>query len=195
MISKGVKLSDHDFRDPRPARRRILKLGAGVVATGGLAMLGSSPILGATPHRALSFHNLHTGEKLKVTYWADGHHIPDALAEVNHVLRDFRTGEVWPIDVRLLDLLHRVRQALDTQEPFHIISGYRSPATNKSLRKNGGGVAKRSLHMQGKAIDVRVPGRQLRTLHKAAVALKAGGVGKYPKSGFVHIDVGRVRYW
>lgn len=176
-------------------RRRILKLGAGVVATGGLALVGQTPALAATPEKALSFHNLHTGESLKVTYWADGHHLPDALAEVNRILRDFRTDEVWPIDVRLLDLLHRVRQSLDTTEPFHIISGYRSPATNRKLSKKGSGVAKRSLHMQGKAIDVRVPGRQLRTLHKAAVAQKSGGVGKYPKSGFVHLDVGRVRYW
>jgi uncharacterized protein YcbK (DUF882 family) len=186
--------------DRRPSnavhnRRRVLKLGAGVVATGGLAMLGSTPALAAALQRALSFHNLHTGESLDVTYWADGHHIPDALAEVNHILRDFRTEEVWPIDVRLLDVLHRLRHSLDTAEPFHIISGYRSPATNKKLRNNGSGVAKRSLHMQGKAIDVRVPGRSVHTLHKAAVAMKAGGVGKYPKSGFVHMDVGRVRYW
>lgn len=188
-------MNDREFSDALPARRRVLRLGAGIVATGGLAMLGPSPALAAAPQRALSFHNLHTGESLNVTYWADGHHIPGALAEVNQILRDFRTEEIWPIDVRLLDLLHRVRQALDTQEPFHIISGYRSPATNKALRKGGSGVAKRSLHMQGKAIDVRVPGRPLRTLHKAAVALKSGGVGKYPKSNFVHMDVGRVRYW
>lgn len=166
-----------------------------MVTAGTLTMLGAAPAFSAAPERALSFHNLHTGESLNVTYWADGHHLPDALSEVNRILRDFRTGEVWPIDVGLLDLLHRVRQSLDTTAPFHIISGYRSPATNKKLRTNSSSVAKRSLHMQGMAIDVRVPGRQLRTLHKAAVAQKSGGVGKYPKSNFVHMDVGRVRYW
>lgn len=176
-------------------RRRILRFGAGLFAAGGLTMLGATPPRAAVGSRNLSFHNLHTGENLNVTYWADGRPIPEALAEVNHILRDFRTNEILPIDLRLLDLLHRVRNALDTTTPFHIISGYRSPATNKKLSGNGGGVAKRSLHMQGKAIDVHVPGRPLHLVHKAAVAQKSGGVGKYPKSGFVHMDVGRVRYW
>lgn len=176
-------------------RRQILRVGAGLVAAGGLTMLGARPSRAGAEPRDLAFHNLHTGENLSVTYWADGQPIPEALVEVNHILRDFRTNEIQPIDLRLLDLLHRVRQALDTATPFHIISGYRSPATNKKLRGKGGGVAKRSLHMQGKAIDVRVPGRPLHLLHKAAVAQRSGGVGKYPKSGFVHMDVGRVRYW
>lgn len=166
-----------------------------MVTAGTLTVLGAGPAFSAAPERALSFHNLHTGESLNVTYWADGHHLPGALSEVNRILRDFRTDEVWPIDVGLLDLLHRVQQSLETTAPFHIISGYRSPATNKKLRTNSSSVAKRSLHMRGMAIDVRVPGRQLRTLHKAAVAQKSGGVGKYPKSNFVHMDVGRVRYW
>lgn len=188
------------MRNWRPAqaghdRRRVLKLGAGIVATGGFAILSASPSLGATGERALSFRHLHTGETLNVTYWADGHHIPDALAEVNHLLRDFRTNEVQPIDTRLLDLLHRVRLSLETSEPFQIISGYRSPATNSRLANNSAGVARRSLHLSGMAVDVRVPGRPLRTLHKAAVAQKSGGVGMYPKSNFVHMDVGRVRYW
>jgi uncharacterized protein YcbK (DUF882 family) len=185
------------MRKPRSLihRRRILKAGAGLVAAGGLTMLGAAPSRAAVGSRNLSFHNLHTGENLSVTYWADGQPVPEALADVNHILRDFRTNEIQPIDLRLLDLLHHIRQALDTNVPFHIISGYRSPATNKKLRSKGSGVAKRSLHMQGKAIDVRVPGRPLNLLHKAAVAQKSGGVGKYPKSGFVHVDVGRVRYW
>lgn len=176
-------------------RRRILKVGARLIAGGGLTMLGVTPSRAAVGSRDLSFHNLHTGENLNVTYWVDGRPIPEALAEINHILRDFRTNEILPIDLRLLNLLHRVRKSLDTTSPLHIISGYRSPATNKNLRGNSAGVAKRSLHMQGKAIDVRVPGRPLHLLHKAAVAQKSGGVGKYPKSGFVHMDVGRVRYW
>lgn len=158
-------------------------------------MLGASPGRAAAASRALSFYHLHTGERLKITYWADGRHLPGALAEVDHILRDFRTGESRPIDPRLLDLLHRVRRSLDTPEPFHIISGYRSPNTNAMLAGNSSGVARRSLHLEGMAIDVRLPGRALRALHRAAVAQKAGGVGMYPKSDFVHMDVGRVRYW
>lgn len=188
-------MEDRRLLSPDFDRRRVLQLGAGAVATGALTMLGGTPAFSAAPQRALSFYNLHTGESLDVTYWADGQSVPDALNEVNHILRDFRTDEIWPIDVRLLNLLNRVRHALDTTEPFHIISGYRSPTTNKKLRHNSSGVAKRSLHMRGMAIDVRVPGRALRTLHKAAVAQKSGGVGKYAKSNFVHMDVGRVRYW
>lgn len=178
-----------------PNRRRFLTLGVGMVAAGGLSVLGSSPALSATRPRALSFQNLHTGETLNITYWANGHHIPGTLAEVNYILRDFRTGEVHSIDIRLLNLLHRVRRVLDTSEPYQVISGYRSPATNTELANRSTGVARHSLHLVGQAIDVRVPGRPLRLLHKAAVAQKSGGVGKYPKSNFVHMDVGRVRYW
>ncbi len=188
MRHNGRASADHD-------RRRFLRLGAGVVATGAFALLGGSPARSAVPRRALAFHNLHTGESLDVTYWADSRPIPDALAEVDHILRDFRTGEIHPIDLRLLNLLHRVQNALDTTEPFQIISGYRSPATNRKLANGSSGVARRSLHMQGMAIDVRVPGRSLKALHRAAVAQKSGGVGMYPKSDFVHMDTGRVRYW
>jgi len=188
MGNQRPVISTHD-------RRRILKLGAGMVATGGLALLGASPAQSATPERALSFYHLHTGEKLNVTYWADGSHIPDALAEIKQILRDFRTGELWPIDVRLVDLLHRMRQSIGTEEPYHVISGYRSPATNTKLANKSGNVARRSLHLAGKAIDVRLPKQPLRELHKAAVAQKSGGVGFYPNSNFVHLDVGRIRYW
>lgn len=190
MRDQGVTTTGRD-------RRKFLKLGAGLVMTGGLTVLGASPVRAAvTPtSRSLAFQHLHTGEKLNLTYWANGTHIPGALEEINHLLRDFRTAESWPIDPRLLDLLHRLRQTLDTTEPFHIISGYRSPATNKKLAGKSSGVARRSLHMKGQAIDVRLPGRRLRAVHKAAVAQKSGGVGMYPKSNFVHLDVGRVRYW
>ena len=188
-------IHDHQAGPAVPDRRRLLTLGAGLVAAGGLSLLGASPAVSATRQRALSFENLHTGETLNITYWANGRHIPGALAEVNHILRDFRSGDVYPIDVRLLDLLHRVRRVLETSEPYQIISGYRSPTTNSRLANQSTGVARRSLHLVGQAIDVRVPDRPLRLLHKAAVAQKSGGVGKYPKSNFVHMDVGRVRYW
>ena len=148
--------------------------------------------------RSLSFFNTHTGERLKTTYCCDGKYQPEALKEINHILRDWRVDQVKPIDPRLLDLLHELSGTLETDAPFHIISGYRSPVTNATLRTRGGthtGVATQSLHMVGKAIDIRVPGVKLDHLRGAARSLKLGGVGYYPSSNFVHVDTGRVRFW
>ncbi|MCF8483496.1 MAG: DUF882 domain-containing protein [Rhodospirillum sp.] len=146
--------------------------------------------------RTLSFFNLHTGETLKRTYWADGRYDPQTLREINHLLRDYRTGEVATIDRDLLNLLHQLGQTLRTSEPFQVISGYRSPTTNELLRKTGGGgVAKKSYHMKGMAIDVALDSRSVKDLRRAALGLRSGGVGYYPKSGFVHVDVGKVRSW
>ena len=147
------------------------------------------------PERSLCFYNLHTGEKLRTTYWCQGSYIPDALADINHILRDFRTGDIKKIDTKLLDLLYVLHGEFATPKPFHIISGYRSPKTNSLLRQHSRGVAKNSMHTCGKAIDIRLPGCKLKNLKTAAVELKRGGVGYYPNSDFVHVDVGRVRYW
>jgi len=177
-----------------PERRGILK-----AAVGAAGVLAAPAALAAIPRRegrSLAFYNTHTSERLKATYWEHGHYLPDALSEINHLLRDHRSGEVHVIDPSLLDLLDLLQGRLETHKPFHVISGYRSPATNSMLRKTGGGgVAKRSLHMQGMAIDIRMPGVRLADLRKAAVQARAGGVGYYPSSSFVHVDVGRVRYW
>ena len=145
--------------------------------------------------RTIAFHNLHTGEHLETTYWAEGNYITPALKHIDHVLRDFRTGDVARIDPRLLDLLHVLRSKMESSEPFHVISGYRSPKTNDTLAQQSNGVAKKSLHMKGMAADVRLPGRALSGLKDAAASLKLGGVGYYPSSDFIHVDVGRVRYW
>lgn len=148
--------------------------------------------------RTLSFFNTHTGERLTSTYCCDGRYEPEALQQINHILRDFRVDEVKAIDTKLLDLLHELGGTLHTDQPFHIISGYRSPHTNQLLRARGGnttGVASKSLHMVGKAIDLRVPGVRLDDLRGAARSLKLGGVGYYPSSNFVHVDTGRVRFW
>jgi uncharacterized protein YcbK (DUF882 family) len=145
--------------------------------------------------RTLAFRNLHTGETLEVVYRVDGHLDPGVLREIDWLLRDFRTGEARPIDRRLLDLLWRLRAVLDTTEPYEVISGYRSPATNAMLRRTGRGVARGSLHTRAMAIDVRVPGQPLAAVRAAALALRLGGVGYYPTSDFVHVDVGRVRFW
>ena len=147
------------------------------------------------PEKALAFYNTHTGETLKSVYWEQGTYVPQALAEINHILRDHRTGEVREIEPALLDLLCALHQKLGSAAPFSIISGYRSPETNSHLSSKSKGVAKNSMHLLGKAIDIRLPGHELKTLQRAAVDLRRGGVGYYPSSDFVHVDVGRVRYW
>lgn len=167
---------------------------------GGAALLSGpiSPALASLGEvRMLAFDNLHTGEKLSLEYWAQGKYIPGALSAVNHLLRDFRTGDTHLISPQLLDLLAVIRGKLETNAPFSVISGYRSPATNAKLRGENehSGVASKSLHMQGMAIDIRVPGRPLAGLRDIALTLKGGGVGYYPQSDFVHVDVGRVRRW
>ena len=176
-----------------PARRRLL--GLGLAAAGALVLPPTA--WGARPagERRLSLYNIHTGERLSTIYWAQGRYLDEALHRIDHVLRDHRDNSVHPMDPALLDLLVALQSRLGTHEPFHVISGYRSPATNARLRKVSTGVAKRSLHMQGKAIDIRLPGVELKTLRRTALAMKAGGVGYYPKSGFVHVDTGRVRHW
>ena len=176
-----------------PERRRFLRHGAGLAVAAGLA----SPAWAArTESRALSFSHLHTNENLALVYARGEHYVPRALENLNHFLRDHYSGEVGVIDPQLFDLLHLVRRELGSQERFHVISGYRSPHTNETLRTTrGGGVARRSLHMDGKAIDVRLPGVALADLRDAAISLKAGGVGYYEREDFVHIDTGRVRNW
>jgi uncharacterized protein YcbK (DUF882 family) len=179
------------------SRRSFLR-GAGVALIAGVSPALAKPafanIAGGSA-RSLAFDNLHTGEKLKVDYWVEGEYVPGALSEIDRVLRDFRTGDVHPIEPKLLDLLALLRARLETVEPLSVISGYRSPKTNAALHEASSGVASQSLHMKGMAIDIRVPGRALTALHTAALDMRAGGVGYYPKSNFVHVDVGRVRKW
>ena len=181
-------------------RRRFLGLGASALAYPFLTRLSafaspgplSGPLL---PDRSLAFYNTHTGESTEVEYCRSGCILPDSLEKIDHILRDHRTGESRSIDVRLLDLLHTLAGSIGMDGSYHVISGYRSPQTNDYLRTHGGGVAANSLHLAGKAIDVRVPGLALRDLYRAAVKLGGGGVGLYPASDFVHLDVGRVRTW
>ena len=155
----------------------------------------AAPVI-AKKERQIHLFNTHTGEKLDVAYWQDGRYQPEALREINVLLRDHRSNDVHRIDNKLLDQLFVLRNKLDTKKPIHILSGYRSPKTNEMLRKRGGGgVAKRSLHMSGKAIDIRVPGKSLNKVRLAALSMQAGGVGYYQGSQFVHLDTGRVRRW
>jgi uncharacterized protein YcbK (DUF882 family) len=171
-------------------RRQLL--GAAAAFAAGFARPASAS---AAP-RILSLENLHTGEKLRAEYWTAGAYLPDAPKAIVRILRDFRTGEIHPINPRLLDLLSHLHGQMETTSPFQVISGYRSPATNAGLRQGGhSGVASKSLHMEGIAIDVRIPGKPLAGLHRAALSLHSGGVGYYPASNFVHVDIGRVRRW
>ena len=145
--------------------------------------------------RRVTLHNLHTGDTFDEVYWEKGRYVPDALAAAQHALRDWRNGEEHFMDPKLFDVLHGISKKLDTRQPFQIISGYRSPQSNAAMHAHSSGVAEHSQHMQGKASDIRVEGVDLSHLHKAALSLEAGGVGLYPVSNFVHVDVARVRTW
>jgi uncharacterized protein YcbK (DUF882 family) len=147
------------------------------------------------PERRLRLYNTHTGEQLTATYWAAGQYQPGEIAALDRLLRDHRSGEVQALDRRLFDILHALQQQTGAQGTYEVISGYRSPATNNQLRRASGGVAKNSLHTRGQAIDIRLTGVALPDLRRAALGLRAGGVGYYPASNFIHVDTGRVRSW
>jgi uncharacterized protein YcbK (DUF882 family) len=192
---------------PACSRRRLLAVGAmgvaGLMAApawarssfdwGGRQLSWTRPKL--VVERSLSFRHRHTDERLNTVYYANGRYIPRALKDVNWLLRDFRSDEVKEIDERLLDLLYAVRQRLETDQAFEIYSAYRTPETNALLRREGWGVARNSLHMQGMAIDIGLPGWEPRHIANCALDLQRGGVGFYGRSNFVHLDVGEVRTW
>jgi uncharacterized protein YcbK (DUF882 family) len=175
------------------SRREILRY---LAASGAMLMMPAALAnLPKEAPRQLSLYNLHTEEKLKATYWAEGEYQPDGLAEINHLLRDHRSGEHTDMDPQLLNLMFLLHEKAQSKQAFHIISGYRSPASNEMLRKNSTGVAQKSLHTLGMAVDLRLPGIELEALRDMALSLQGGGVGYYPKSDFIHIDTGRVRQW
>jgi uncharacterized protein YcbK (DUF882 family) len=181
------------FRPNRtaPGRRRFLQ-GAGAA----LALLPLGAAWARTPaRRSLSFVHTHTGERLSSVYFQDGEYRVGELERINQLLRDFRTGDVHTIDTGVLDILADLRVLADRDEPYEVISGYRSPFTNAALRRHSSGVAEHSLHLQGRAIDVRLPGFPTDRLRDLALGMGRGGVGFYAQSDFVHLDNGRVRYW
>ena len=147
------------------------------------------------PSKMISLQNSHTGDKLRLTYFERGLYIEDALQEIDYILRDYHTGDIHPIDPALLDQLHELKLRLGVSRPFNIISGYRSPETNANLRRHSDGVAKHSLHMQGRAVDIRLEGYGASTIRDAALSMQRGGVGYYSASNFVHLDTGDVRTW
>lgn len=175
-------------------RRSIV---SGLLATA--AMAAARPVYAgiAAPRsdRIIGFRNLHTGERFLSSYWRDGSYLPEPLQQISKVLRDHRDNSAYPMEPALLDLLHRLAARLERPAEFEVISGYRSPRTNAQLAARSNGVAVESLHTRGMAIDIRMQGVELSQLRDAARSLKGGGVGYYPRSGFVHVDVGRVRFW
>jgi uncharacterized protein YcbK (DUF882 family) len=172
-------------------RRRFLQ-----AAGAALMLLPLGAAWARTPaRRSLSFVHTHTGEQLSTVYFEDGQYRNGELARINQLLRDFRTGDVHNIDTGVLDILADLRVLADRDEPYEVISGYRSPQTNAALRRHSHGVAEHSLHLEGRAIDVRLPGFPTHRLRELALGMSRGGVGFYPQLDFVHLDNGRVRYW
>lgn len=180
-------------------RRHVLKLAGGGLVMGAAASLlpanALAAITPATGARRLAFLNTHTGDRFDEAYWEHGAYVPGAMAEIKHVLRDHRSNETHDIDARLLDQLHQLNGLVGAAAPYQIISGYRSPATNAMLHANSDGVASHSLHMEGRAIDIRMQGVDLPRLRDAALSMQSGGVGYYQASDFIHVDTGRVRRW
>src|SRR3954454_18926757 len=172
-------------------RRRVLGTG---FAPAGVAFLRPAPAISFAP-RSVSLYNTHTGEWVRTVYWADGHYIREAVRDINWVLRDHHSDEVRPMNAGILDLLEMLRSRLDSRDPFLVMSGYRSPTTNARMHAHSSGVASKSFHIQGMAIDLRCEGRTLSQVRQAAMSLRAGGVGYYPNSDFVHVDCGPVRHW
>jgi uncharacterized protein YcbK (DUF882 family) len=184
-------------------RRRLLQGlagGAALLAAPGFAnasMLGGKKSSAVKNQRALSFLHTHTGEQMSVVYKVGDKFLHNSMASIAHLMRDFRSGDVHPMDPELLDVLWQVQRNLKNHNAFEIISAYRSPKTNGMLRSRSAntGVAKNSMHLTGQAVDIRLPGSALSDVRDAALELKRGGVGYYAHSDFVHLDTGRVRHW
>ena len=181
-----IQLASH-----KPTRSRLYRTDALVLETHEERQYFAHKI----PSKMISLQNPNTGDRLRLTYFERGLYIEDALQEIDYVLRDYHTGDVHPIDPALLDQLYELKLRLGVSRPFNIISAYRSPETNANLRKHSDGVAKNSLHMQGRAVDIRLDGYHASTIRDAALSMGRGGVGYYPSSNFVHLDTGDTRTW
>ena len=179
-------------------RREMLRYGLAGLLASVVPLSFSKPAVSATSSnqaRRVVFKNVHTGESFNGVYRVGDKYLPEAFERLNTVLRDHRNGEVFPMDPRVIDILSKVQQKTGKKVPVNILSGYRSPQTNSNLRKASSGVAKNSFHMYGQALDIQIDGVGTRQLRDAAMSIKSGGVGYYPRSSFVHIDTGDIRSW
>ena len=178
------------------SRRGILGVFAATTVAAAPVMANAFGVVrGAGNYRRIRMYSGRTGESIDTVYWVDGKYVRDALNEINIFMRDWRTGQVIGIDPRTVDIAAASHRLLQTKEPYMMLSGYRSPKTNAMLRARSGGVARNSLHMSGKAADLRLKSRSVNQMYKAASACRAGGVGKYSSSNFVHMDCGPLRTW
>ncbi|SRR5579883_2135640 len=174
--------------------RTVIGRRALLSAAAGLVLLSALPARAATDRR-LALYNPHTDDRFDDVYWCDGNYVDESLRQIDWLMRDFHRDQVAPIDRELLDLLRRLADKLETSRPFHILSGFRTAATNRLLRTEGFGAAAHSEHLLAKAADIRIEHVRLSHLRRAAVSLKGGGVGSYPSEQFIHVDVGPVRTW
>lgn len=178
------------------SRRGILGAFAATTVVAAPVMANAFGFLrGAGDMRRIRMYNGRTGESIDTVYWVNGKYVREALNEVNVFMRDWRTGSAIGIDPRAIDVAAASHRLLQTNEPYMMLSGYRSPQTNAMLRRTSGGVAQNSLHVQGKAADLRLKSRSVNQMYQAALSCRAGGVGKYTRSNFVHMDCGPVRSW
>lgn len=178
------------------SRRGLLGVFAATLVTAAPTCSNAFSFLrGAGDVRRISMYSGRTGESLNTIYWIEGEYIPEVVNEINHFMRDWRTDDVVKMDPRNFDIMAAAHRLMDTSEPYMLLSGYRSPKTNAMLRSHSKGVARNSLHMKGQAADLRLQSRSVGQMAKAALACSAGGVGKYPRSNFVHMDCGPVRTW
>ena len=177
-------------------RRGLLRAFAATAVTAAPTFSNAAGFLrGAGDIRRLSIYSQKTGETVDTIYWIDGEYITDALAEINYLMRDWRNGQIKRIDTRTIDIMSAAHNIMDTTEPYLLLSGYRSQATNNMLRRQSRNVAKNSLHIKGQAADLRLGSRSVKQMSKAAASCHAGGVGRYYGSNFVHMDCGEVRTW
>lgn len=178
------------------SRRGLLGAFAATMVTAAPTMSNAFGLLkGAGDIRRIKMYNGRTGESLDTVYWIEGDYIPEALKEITYFARDWRTNQLKTIDPRTIDIAAAAHNLMDVNEPYMLLSGYRSPKTNAMLRSRSKGVAKNSLHMKGQATDLRLKSRSVNQMFQAASACHAGGVGKYSRSNFVHMDCGPVRHW
>jgi uncharacterized protein YcbK (DUF882 family) len=184
------------LKNTKHSRRTFLHQAAKLVVGGAAVSSVQNALAAFSNTRSLAFNHTHTGERISLVYAIDDQYVPSSLTAFNNFLRDHYSGEVGAIDPQLFDLLFRIKEVLGCNGPFDVISGYRCPATNSTLRNTrGGGVAKRSLHMDGKAIDIRLASVSIGDLRDAALSLRQGGVGFYQREQFVHVDTGGIRSW
>lgn len=178
------------------SRRALLGAFAATAVAAAPTVAGAAGFLrGAGDIRRVRMHSGRTGEHLDTIYWIEGEYVAEAVREISLFMRDWRNGQAVAMDTRTIDIIAASHNLLDVSEPFMLLSGYRSPATNAMLRSQSSGVARNSLHMQGQAADIRLDNRSVNDIARAALACHAGGVGRYSGSGFVHMDCGAVRTW